>query len=73
MKVHPHHDPNQAEVGVFASRSPKRPNFLGLTRVRLLERNGNILVVKGLDAFDGTPVVDIKPAHRRNRVGKNHK
>jgi len=73
MRVHPHHDPTQPEVGVFASRSPKRPNFLGLTRVRLLERRGNVLVVKGLDAFNGTPVIDIKPAHRRDRVGKNHK
>jgi len=73
MRAHPHHDPTQPEVGVFASRSPKRPNFLGLTRVRLLERRGNVLVVKGLDAFNGTPVIDIKPAHRRDRVGKNHK
>ena len=63
-RVHPRHDPSLPEVGVFASRSPKRPNFLGLTRVRLLERSGNTLVVKGLDAFDGTPVVDIKPAVR---------
>lgn len=73
MMVHPHHDPSQPEVGVFASRSPKRPNFLGLTRVKLLERRGNMLVVKGLDAFNGTPVIDIKPAHRRDCVGKNHK
>jgi formylmethanofuran dehydrogenase subunit E len=73
MMVHPHNEPSQPEVGVFASRSPRRPNFLGLTRVKLLERRGNMLVVKGLDAFNGTPVIDIKPAHRRDRVGKNHK
>jgi tRNA-Thr(GGU) m(6)t(6)A37 methyltransferase TsaA len=73
MKVHPRHDPTQPEVGVFASRSPKRPNFLGLTRVKLLDHRENILVVKGLDAFNGTPVIDIKPAHPRDQVGKNHK
>lgn len=73
LKVHPHHDESQAEVGVFASRSPKRPNFLGLTRVRLLGRRGNVLTVKGLDAFNGTPVIDIKPAERRDQRGKNHK
>lgn len=73
MRVHPHHDTSQPEVGVFASRSPKRPNFLGLTRVKLLERRDNLLVVKGLDAFNGTPVVDIKPARRRDQDCKNHK
>jgi tRNA-Thr(GGU) m(6)t(6)A37 methyltransferase TsaA len=73
MRVHPHHDPSQPEVGVFASRSPKRPNFLGLTRAKLLGRRGNVLVVKGLDAFNGTPVLDIKPAHRRDHECKNHK
>ncbi len=73
MRVHPHHDPSQPEVGVFASRSPKRPNFLGLTRVKFLRREGNVLIVKGLDAFNGTPVVDIKPARRRDQTGKNHK
>jgi tRNA-Thr(GGU) m(6)t(6)A37 methyltransferase TsaA len=73
MRVHPHHDAVQPEVGVFASRSPKRPNYLGLTRVKFIERRGNALVVKGFDAFDGTPVVDIKPARRRDRLCKNHK
>ncbi|MBM4237600.1 MAG: tRNA (N6-threonylcarbamoyladenosine(37)-N6)-methyltransferase TrmO [Euryarchaeota archaeon] len=73
MMVHPHHDPSQPEVGVFASRSPKRPNFLGLTRVKLLRREGNVLIVKGLDAFDRTPIIDIKPARRRDQTGKNHK
>lgn len=48
-------------VGVFARRSPYRPNPLGITTVELLEINRNILRVKGLDAFDGTPVLDIKP------------
>jgi len=47
--------------GVFATRSPNRPNPIGICVVELLERKGNVLFVKGLDAFDGTPVVDIKP------------
>jgi tRNA-Thr(GGU) m(6)t(6)A37 methyltransferase TsaA len=62
LKVHPRFriEPDQ-EVGVFASRSPDRPNPLGKTTVKLLERNKNILRVQGLDALDGTPVIDIKP------------
>ncbi len=47
--------------GVFASRSPKRPNPIGLTTVELIEKEGRILTVKGLDALDGSPVLDIKP------------
>lgn len=47
--------------GVFASRSPKRPSSIGVTTVRLIERKGRQLKVKGLDALDGTPVLDIKP------------
>jgi len=49
--------------GVFASRSPHRPSGIGVTTVRLEKRIGNKLMVKGLDAIDGTPVLDIKPAH----------
>jgi len=47
--------------GVFATRSPRRPNPLGLTVVRLLGREGRLLRVRGLDMLDGTPVLDIKP------------
>ncbi|MDI9395602.1 MAG: tRNA (N6-threonylcarbamoyladenosine(37)-N6)-methyltransferase TrmO [Euryarchaeota archaeon] len=47
--------------GVFASRSPNRPNGIGLTIVELLKVEGNVLHVKGLDAINGTPVLDIKP------------
>jgi tRNA-Thr(GGU) m(6)t(6)A37 methyltransferase TsaA len=49
-----------AEKGVFAIRSPDRPNPVSLCLVDLLEAEGNILKVRGLDAFDGTPVIDIK-------------
>lgn len=47
--------------GVFASCSPRRPSLIGLTTARLLERTGNILRVTGLDAINGTPILDIKP------------
>ena len=48
-------------MGVFATRSPDRPNPVGKATVRLLQRQGNTLKIKGLDAIDGTPVIDIKP------------
>ena len=47
--------------GVFATRSPRRPNPIGLTVVRLLRRDGPRLFVQGVDMLDGTPVLDIKP------------
>ena len=49
------------EHGVFTTRSPKRPNPIGLTIVRLLQREGNNLHIQGVDMIDGTPVLDIKP------------
>jgi len=48
------------ERGVFASRSPRRPNAIGITTVRLIERTDNILMVEGLDAINNAPVIDIK-------------
>jgi tRNA (adenine37-N6)-methyltransferase len=47
--------------GVFASRSPRRPNAIGLSVVELLGREGPLLRVRGLDMLDGTPILDIKP------------
>jgi len=47
--------------GVFATRSPNRPNPIGFSIVELIERDGNKLKVKGLDALEGTPLIDIKP------------
>jgi tRNA-Thr(GGU) m(6)t(6)A37 methyltransferase TsaA len=47
--------------GVFATRSPHRPNPLGMTVVRLLERRANILKISGVDMIEGTPILDIKP------------
>ena len=60
-KVHPMGKRELPLVGLFASRSPYRPNPIGKATVRLLERQSNILKVEGLDAIDGTPVIDIKP------------
>jgi tRNA-Thr(GGU) m(6)t(6)A37 methyltransferase TsaA len=61
MKVHPRSDPRNPLMGVFATRSPDRPNPLGLHRVTLHEVAGNRLRVGPIEAIDGTPVVDIKP------------
>lgn len=61
MKVHPRGKQDISPVGLFASRSPYRPNPLGQKVAKLLGRQGNVLRVQGLDAIDGTPVMDIKP------------
>lgn len=61
LKVRPMGDASLPIVGVFATRSPRRPNPIGLETVEILGRDGNILRVKGLDALDGSPVLDIKP------------
>ena len=57
----PRNNKNYPETGIFAQRGKNRPNRLGATVVTLLEKSGSKLVVKGLDAIDGTPVIDIKP------------
>lgn len=49
------------ELGIFAQRAKHRPNPIGISAVELIELRDNVLVVKGLDAIDGTPVLDIKP------------
>jgi tRNA-Thr(GGU) m(6)t(6)A37 methyltransferase TsaA len=59
---HPKGDESRPKRGVFALRSPRRPNGIGVTEVELLEIRDNILTVRGLDAVDGTPVLDLKPA-----------
>jgi tRNA-Thr(GGU) m(6)t(6)A37 methyltransferase TsaA len=60
-KVRPRGKQDAPLVGLFASRAPHRPNPVGIATVKLLQRQGNILRVEGLDAIDGTPVIDIKP------------
>ncbi|MFX1565084.1 MAG: tRNA (N6-threonylcarbamoyladenosine(37)-N6)-methyltransferase TrmO [Promethearchaeota archaeon] len=59
--VHPSCSDNQHLVGFLATRAPRRPNPIGLTLVELINHENNVLWVKGLDAIDGTPVIDIKP------------
>jgi tRNA-Thr(GGU) m(6)t(6)A37 methyltransferase TsaA len=57
----PRGNPDWPMVGIFAQRAKARPNRLGATIVEIIRCEGNILIVKGLDAIDGTPVLDIKP------------
>ena len=52
------------KMGIFAQRKKSRPNLIGTTMVELIERKERIIVVKGLDAIEGTPVLDIKPVMR---------
>jgi tRNA (adenine37-N6)-methyltransferase len=58
---HPRNNPAWPKVGIFAQRGKNRPNRIGSTIVRILRREGSTLHVSGLDAIDGTPVLDIKP------------
>jgi len=61
IKAHPMGRKDLPEVGIFSTCSPARPNPICVSAVPLLERNGNLLKVKCLDAIDGSPVIDIKP------------
>lgn len=61
LKLHPRGDRSLPSTGVFATRSPDRPNPIGLHRVRVLEVAGARMRVGPLEAIDGTPIVDIKP------------
>jgi tRNA-Thr(GGU) m(6)t(6)A37 methyltransferase TsaA len=62
LQVHPRGDRNQPRTGVFATRSPDRPNVLGLHPVIVRSIDGNRLRIGPIEAIDGTPVVDIKPS-----------
>jgi tRNA-Thr(GGU) m(6)t(6)A37 methyltransferase TsaA len=61
LQVIPRRHTEKVKVGVFACRSPSRPNPIGLCVVRLMKIENCVLVVKGLDAFEGSPIIDIKP------------
>lgn len=61
LEVHPRGDTSRPRVGVFATRSPHRPNPIGLHPVEVLEVDGPRIRVAGLEALDGTPVLDVKP------------
>jgi tRNA-Thr(GGU) m(6)t(6)A37 methyltransferase TsaA len=69
-KVHPRGKQELPLVGLFATRAPYRPNPVGTSIVRLLERRGNVLKVKGLDAINRTPIIDIKPYLPRDSVAE---
>ena len=62
-RVVPRRHGETEERGVFASNSPSRPNPIGLTEVEIISIDGCTLTVRGLDAFEGSPIVDIKPSH----------
>ena len=61
LKVHPRGRMDLPLLGVFATRTNLRPNPIGLTLCELVKVEGNVLTVRGLDAYDGTPVLDVKP------------
>jgi tRNA-Thr(GGU) m(6)t(6)A37 methyltransferase TsaA len=65
LRVHPRDDRSVPERGVFTTRSQDRPNPIGLHQVRVLAIDGARVQVDRLEAFDGTPVVDVKPVLRR--------
>ncbi len=58
---HPRNNPDWPKVGILAQRGKNRPNRIGLSAVKVLRKEGRALFVEGLDAIDGTPVIDIKP------------
>ena len=64
LRVHPRDDPSNPERGVFTTRSADRPNPIGLHRVEIAAIDGARVRVRGLEAIDGTPVVDLKPVLR---------
>jgi tRNA-Thr(GGU) m(6)t(6)A37 methyltransferase TsaA len=61
LQVHPRRDPRNPLSGVFATRAPVRPNLIGLSLCRILSVGDGVLEVDGIDAYDGTPVLDLKP------------
>lgn len=72
-KVHPMGRKDIPLKGIFATCSPARPNPILLTAVKLIERNGNILKVQGLEAIDGSPVIDVKPYVQSYHAAENPK
>jgi tRNA-Thr(GGU) m(6)t(6)A37 methyltransferase TsaA len=68
LRVHPRDDPANPERGVFGTRSADRPNPIGLHEVKILSIDGARILVKGLEAVDGTPVLDLKPVLGRARL-----
>jgi len=67
QQVHPRRDKARPLTGVFSTRSPDRPNPIGLHKVRIAAINGDTITVEALEAIDGTPVIDIKPLADRQK------
>ena len=61
LQVHPRGNKENPLTGVFATRAPVRPNLIGMTLCRVLSVTNNIVEVEGIDAFDATPILDLKP------------
>jgi tRNA-Thr(GGU) m(6)t(6)A37 methyltransferase TsaA len=61
LAVHPRGDSRNRLTGVFSTRSPDRPNPIGLHRVRIVSIEGTRILVRNLEALDGTPILDVKP------------
>ena len=61
LRVHPRSDPSRPQQGVFSTRSPDRPNPIGLHRVEIVAVEGPRVRVRSLEALDGTPILDLKP------------
>jgi len=68
---HPRGNPDYPVMGIFSQRKKDRPNKIGLTTATLLAHNERTIIVKGLDAIDGTPVLDIKPVFKEFRPAKD--
>ncbi len=66
MSVHPRGDTSRAQEGVFSTRSPHRPNPIGLHRVEVTVIDGGRVRVRNLEALDGTPIIDVKPILRED-------
>jgi tRNA-Thr(GGU) m(6)t(6)A37 methyltransferase TsaA len=66
LRVHPRGDPSRAEEGVFSTRSPHRPNPIGLHEVEITAIEDGRVRVRHLEAIDGTPILDVKPVLARD-------
>lgn len=73
LRVHPRGNRKNPLTGVFATRSPVRPNLIGIAACKIVSVHGGVIEIDKIDAFDGTPVIDIKPCLSQEDVGVNLK
>ena len=69
LKVHPRGNKSNPLTGVFATHSPVRPNLIAITTCKVLSVKGGIVTIDGIDAFDDTPIIDLKSAGSRRKPG----